>query len=151
MKTLSYDETTQEHLFGIPAENSPRLVAYTAALDNYEPVPRAIENGYLVEYDDPMEVSGQPRYMRAPGRSKIPEGSVFLVDDGITCRPCYGGSTNAGNPAPLYPEGSEPKEILYPFPVNPDGKTSADGRVIDYTNWLLGPRKAYLLKVTREA
>jgi hypothetical protein len=152
VNTQTYAETTEERMFGIPAARSPRFVRYETAMDNYEPSPRKIEYGNLVEYDDPAEVSGQPRYMRSTRRSAIPEGVIFIIDDGTTARPYYAGGGSPGNPAPLYPEGSEPREILYPFPVNPDGKTRPDdGRVIDFSAWLPGPRKAYLLKVTREA
>jgi hypothetical protein len=158
MDALTYAETTEDRLFGIPAKRTPRFVRYEAAMDNYEPVPRKVEYGRLVEYDDPdLEVTGQPRYMRSTRRSDIPEGSIVIIDDGLTARPYYGGGGNPGTPAPLYPEGSEPREILCPFPVNPDGKTRPDRvfpdreQVIDYSNWMLGPRKAYHLKITREA
>src|SRR5215471_16787341 len=149
---VSYDESAEEHMFGIPADRRPRFVSYRAALDNYEPVPRRTETGRLVAYDDPeLEISGQVRFMRATDRSDIPAGSVFIIDDGLTARPYYGGSYGEGKPSPLYPEGREPYEILYPFPVNPDGRTRPDnGRVIDFSGWVLGPRKAYLLKITPE-
>jgi hypothetical protein len=150
MDTKSYAETTEENMFGIPADRNPRFVTYTAALDNYEPVPRNIETGRLVEYDDDRETSGQPRYMRATLRSDIPERAIFIIDDGLTARPYYSGGRHPGTTAPLYPEGCEPHEILMPFPVNPEGRTRPDsGRVIDYSNWFLGPRKAYLLKISR--
>ena len=155
METQSYAETTEENMFGIPAGFSPRFVSYMTALDNYEPVPRVIEHGLLVEYDDPGEISGQPRYMRANERSSIARGSVFLLDDGKTVRPYYGGGFHLGTASPLYPEGCEPHEILYPFPCNPHGATRPDRvlpdreQVIDYSGLLIGPRKAYLLKIRR--
>jgi hypothetical protein len=149
--TISYDRTTEEAMFGVPADRNPRYVDYTTALDNHEPVPRKVEAARLVEFDTDSEVSGQPWYMRGTDRSAIPPGSIFLLDDGLTCRPYWGGSRGEGEPSPLYPEGREPIEILYPFPVNPEGKTRDDGRVIDYDSWCLGPRKAYHLKITREA
>jgi len=149
MDTLSYAETTEDAMFGIPADRNPRFVSYTVALDNHDPA-RNIAQGRLVEYDEPGETSGQPRYMRAADGG-IPAGSILIIDDGLTARPYWGGGGNAGEPAPLYPEGSAPRELLYPFPVNPEGKARPDnGRVIDYTGWMLGPRRAYHLKITRE-
>lgn len=151
--TIGYAETTQEAMFGIPSARHPRPVWYTAALDNHEPHPRKVEHGVLIEYDDPDGISGQPLYMRAPDRSSIPAGSIFLIDDGLTVRPYYGSIPHPGTPSPVYPEGCEPHELLYPFPVNPDRVTRPDQlgqqRLVDYSNWFLGPRKAYLLKADR--
>jgi hypothetical protein len=154
MDTISYAETTEDRMFGIPDDRNPRFVRYAAAMDNYEPVPRRTECERLVEYDEPGESSGQPRYMRAVPPAghgtAIPPGSIFIIDDGKTARPYYGGGLNPGTPSPLYPGGRVPTEMLCPFPVNPDGKTRPDGKgLIDFTNWLLGPRKAYLLKIAR--
>lgn len=149
METIGYEQSTEEAMFGIPAERNPRFVSYRTALDNYEPFPRRTETGRLVAYDDPDETSGQPRYLRATGRSDIPAGSYLILSDGKTARPYWGGSHQPGKPSPLYPEGCEPFEILMPFPVNPDGKLRPDNhRVIDFTGWLVGPRKAYLLIIT---
>lgn len=60
---------------------------------------------------------------------------IFLLDDGKTV-------------IPLYISGwSIRGEVwLHNFPVNPDGETRPDGRVIDYSTWALGPRLAYHLK-----
>lgn len=151
MDTISYADSTEDRMFAVPAERHPRFIGYTAAMDNHEPV-RQMESGRLVEYDEPAETSGQPRYLRATRTSDIPAGSIIIIDDGYIARPYYGGSHQPGTPSPLYPEGCEPFEILFPFPVNPDGKRRPDnGEVIDFSFWFLGPRKAYLLKITREA
>lgn len=146
METQSYDETTMENMLGVPAGRNPRRVSYRAPLDNYEPAPRVTEYGKLVEYDH----DGETRYMRATDDSEIPLGCVFIIDDGNTARPYYAGGHHDGFSAPLYPEGRVPFEMLFPFPVNPDGKRRPDnGAVIDYSGWSLGPRKMYHLKIAR--
>jgi hypothetical protein len=150
METIPYAQTTLEHMLGVPADRNPRIVRYTVALDNYEPVPRRTETGDLVEYDDNSETSGQPRYFRTLAGTSFAEQSVYIIDDGRVARPYYGGSFNLGKPSPLYPEGREPVELLYPFPVNPGGRRRPDnGREIDFTTWMLGPRKCYHLKIAR--
>lgn len=65
--------------------------------------------------------------------------AVYLLDDGLTVRAHYvaGWQPNTG------------KVYLHPFPVNPDGRTRPDGRVIDYSTWALGPRRCYHVKVQR--
>lgn len=137
----SYDETTEENLFGVPAEFSPRFVSYTVALDNYEPVPRAWESGRLVAWDDHDETR---YYIR--GDSAMVRGEFMVIlDDGVTITPLWSGGHNAGNPAPLYPEGSSPKVMLFPFPVN---HVTESGKAADFSNWQLGPRRCYHLKVS---
>lgn len=127
-------------VMGIPADRNPRRVSYTCAMDNYEPAPRKVEYGSLVEYDAlPEDSAGQPRYMRDCSESAIPERAVFIIDDGLIARPYYGGGR--------HPERNT--EILTSFPVNPESKTSPDGRIIDFSTWMLGPQKMYHLKIER--
>lgn len=70
--------------------------------------------------------------------------SLFLIDDGRFVVPHYSAGWSVhhnGGPAYL---------IIEPMPTNPTGRVRADdGRVIDYRNWQLGPKRAYHLKVTR--
>ena len=68
--------------------------------------------------------------------------AVFLADDGSVVRPYYVAGWNDREPGrPLY---------LHPFPVNPHRARRPDGRVIDVTDWAVGPSRAYHLKITRE-
>lgn len=68
--------------------------------------------------------------------------AVYLIDDGATVTPLYvAGWHDAA-------DGKIDRLFLQPFPVNPDGRTRPDGRVIDYSTWQLGPRRCYHVKVT---
>ena len=116
---------------------------YAVSLDNHEPV-REQANGTIEvwQWPDTGEVSyripgGLSQFFRDNGNI------IFLMDDGRTV-------------APLYMAGWSDREdtlFLRPFPVNTDADGSPrlredDGRPVDYSTWMLGPRRAYHLKVT---
>lgn len=147
--TVSYEESTLENKFAIPAERNPAIISYAVSLDNYEPV-RTVECGCLVTYDGLNEISGHKLIMLSDQRTDmVTANAVFIVDDGRQAVPYWCGAAHSGNPAPLYPEGCEPHVILFPFPVNPRQVARLDGRIVDYSDWMLGPRKVYHLKINR--
>lgn len=65
--------------------------------------------------------------------------AIYLIDDGESVTPFYVAGWNR--------EASH--VFLNPFPTNPGGTVKRpDGRTVDYSAWLLGPRRAYHLKVS---
>lgn len=105
----------------------------TVALDNHEPTrdyayvhcyrysTDTVENGYIID-----------------GALTWKDGrqAVYLMDDGCTVRPYY---VAAYHPDHEY-------VIIHPFPVS-DGRLRPDGRPVDFSSWLLGPRRAYHVKL----
>lgn len=117
-----------------------RNVQFVSALDNYEPVPRSTGASLLEEWH---ETDGTIVY-RLVGWQDERDAvrAVYLIDDGRSVRPYY----VAGH------SQQRDRIFLHPFPVNyaPDGtrKMRADnGRPVDFGNWMLGPRRAYHLKL----
>lgn len=114
------------------------------ALDNYEPTRNfaALTLWRYTRLDDD----------RGPGiivedRTELRDAThaVYLIDDGRTVEPYY-----------VAGWGGLPEQthvMLHPFPTNygADGApiTRADnGRPVDFGTWMLGPRRAYHVKVT---
>lgn len=116
--------------------------SWTCATDNYEP-PRSYAHGEGWYYDGET---------RGPGRSAIvleaamalkdATKALYLIDDGITVRPFY--------VAGWHPDGVHVLLNELPVNVKADGtpRLRADNnRPVDFSNWMLGPRRAYHLKV----
>lgn len=111
---------------------------WSCILDNYNPARRTAA-GRLGMLDHP--VTGTPTVI-LPG-DDFATSDVFALDDGASVTLWY----VAGWDGMGLPDGAF---VLNPFPVNPDGRTRPDnGRVIDYSGWLLGPRTMRHLKITR--
>lgn len=128
-------------VLGVPVNMEPVLLHYRVALDNYEPMPRVIGYGRIVRYIARDGVTAWKLFPDDEGRMDLGKG-VFLVDDGVSVTAAY----VAGWPAA---GDGDPYVLLFPFPVNPDGKRTPDGRrVIDHGTWMVGPRRAYHLKVS---
>ena len=134
------------------AREHGREFSYSAAFDNYEPT-RNWTNGIGWEYDrvDADRESGI--ILDNPFGSFGFEGatkSIFLIDDGHTVRPFYVAGYHRGL---VGRDG--PHTILHPFPTNfhDDGTPKLradDGRPVDHSSWMLGPRRAYHLKIVRK-
>ncbi len=109
---------------------------WSTDMDNHDPV-RETLSGRLGMLAHP--VTGTPTVI-LPGERFSPR-DVFLLDDGETIGVWY----VAGWGGIGLPDGAF---VLNPIPVNPDGATRPDGRVIDYSSWRLGPRTMRHLKIT---
>lgn len=117
---------------------------YETAMDNHEPT-REFASGYIGIWDDPEDSIETPTYvLENPNPwmedSILPENNIgFILDDGK--------QTMA-----MYVAGYNPDHgtiFLHPLPTNPDHRTRPDnGREIDYSSWMLGPRKTYHLKIS---
>jgi hypothetical protein len=120
-----------------------RNVEFVSALDNYEPVPRETGRSLLEEWH---ETDGTIVYRLVGWREERDAvKSVYLIDDGRTVRPYYVAGWSTKND----------RITLHPFPTNyhPNGepKTRDDnGRPVDHGMWMLGPRRAYHLKIAGE-
>lgn len=113
---------------------------FRVALDNHEPA-RRVHDGVLRTFTrrDGKPVIEIPFPEIVFGQGFTNE-SLFLVDDGKTVVPHYiSGWNDTREEQPIW---------LSPFPTNPRGETRPDnGKVIDYSDMLWGPRKTYHLKV----
>lgn len=108
------------------------------ALDNHEP--RRAEASGTLDMDEYPGDRGPWIVLRDTSDLREPTNAVYLVDDGATVTAWYVAGWNPRDPG----------VVLNPFPTNPDGRTRPDnGRVIDYSTWSLGPRRAYHLKIRR--
>lgn len=118
---------------------------WSAALTNHEPVSRDWATGNLFRYDAIDDVRGPGIILEDASALKDATHATYLIDDGRTVDVYYvagWGPTDA--PGTLF---------LQPFPTNysADGTPrirANDGRPVDFSNWQLGPRRAYHLKVS---
>lgn len=121
-----------------------RNVPFVSALDNYEPAPRSIGRSLLEEWHD---TDGTVWFV-VVGWQKERDATraLYLIDDGRTVRPYWA----AGH------SQERDRIFLHPMPTNyrPDGDRRVrpdNGRAVDFGDWLLGPRRAYHLKIREGA
>lgn len=117
-----------------------RVRQFRAAMDNYEPAPRRTSNGVLqVWLNADGTLHGYD--LIGWGDERDAHQAVYLIDDGRSVGVFY----VAG-----YSQERD-RITLHPFPtgVDADGspKMAPDGRPVDFASWLLGPRRAYHLKI----
>lgn len=108
------------------------------AADNHEPT----RNFYSITaevYALMPDTSWQCVVITTTDEIKDFHRATYLIDDGEVVVPHYVGGWNK----------KFTRVFLYPFPVNPDGRTRDNGRVNDYSTWALGPRRSYHVKVQR--
>lgn len=114
---------------------------FRAVLDNFEP-PRSETHGTAEIWRHPAghEVI---KIVDAAEHFKDGHNALYLFDDGNTVAPYYVVGWDDNEPVHV---------LIQPMPTNPDGAATRpdNGRPIDYSNWALGPRRAYHLKVRRE-
>ena len=105
----------------------------SVALDNHEPTrdfARIFGEVYAANDTAPQTV------VLTPGADlKDAHRAVYLLDDGQTIRPHYVAGWNREDTT-IY---------LHPFPTSTG--TRPDGRPVDMSNWFLGPRRAYHVKL----
>lgn len=141
-----------------------QVIQWTCAMDNYEPFPRLILTGYAVRYSGTLTRSDGSRaehptagiYMPCDDANGIPLGnaikSIALFDDGTSVAPYY---CKGWNPYETdlqrtgeYHFGATGPYVLWDvFPLS-QGIRPDNGRPVDMSNWMLGPRRAYHFKVT---
>lgn len=118
---------------------------FTAAADNHNPVHREEITGTLIQYDRP-DVRQTFTLPHAADLFRDAHRSLYLIDDSESVIPHYVAGWNDT-------EGHPNRGVihLHPFPVNPGGRTLRADRPepVDYRTWMLGPRRAYHLKITR--
>lgn len=118
------------------------IVRYRVALDNYEPAPRRETYGYVMHYATP---SGDDA-LYIPVTEDLPldklTRAVIIYDDGSRAVAYWGGSYH---PAPH--DGSAPFLLAYTFPMS-EGVRPDNGRPVDMSGWMLGPRTALHFKIT---
>jgi hypothetical protein len=120
-------------------ENGHRL-RWTTVLDNHEP-PRDTAHGNLYTYNR-TDRAGEGIVIEDASDMREPHKCSFIIDDGRTVKVFYVASWN--------PDTHD--LILHRLPVNfeEDGSPilrADDQRPVDYSDWVLGPRRCYHLKV----
>lgn len=133
---------------------------WSTALDNHEPI-RGYAYGRAQRYSQGHVTDGVVLW--GHGQLKDATRAFYLLDDGRTVRPYYvagwlaEGTTwdenNVARPGPnLHKADPDVYVVLHPFPVNYDAEGNRlmrpDGRPVDHSYGLYGPRRAYHLKVT---
>lgn len=116
---------------------------WTAALDNHEPVREYAQGDgwYYTQHGERrvvLDVGIMPRERR--------NRALYILDDGTRIVPMW--------VLAFHPEMTH--VILGPFPVNVNNDGTPrlrddDQRPVDFSNWYLGPRYAYHLKVRGDA
>jgi hypothetical protein len=122
------------------------IVTFWCALDGFEP-PRKENYGRLYLYVHPTKDTPGIKIKDVEANQfSDATKAIYLIDDGKTVVPHYvvGWRNSAG-----LAHGALEFLLLEPFPTNPDDRRASDGRVIDFMDWALGPRRAYHLKVNR--
>lgn len=116
---------------------------YHTVMDNHEP-PRRTHRGVLTEWERPETLRENTMVLEPHSpfhkiHTLASGGISFVLDDGDVA-------------TPYYVSGWQPLDLtmfLQPFPTNPDKRTRPDGRPIEYSTWVLGPRKTYHLKISK--
>ena len=108
---------------------------FKAVADNYE-VPRSHLYGTLVT--DPG-YDGKSDILTFEGTVKDAHKAIYVLDFGTRVEVRYVAGWNGNG------EGKTYLIFLKPFPLSVG--TRSDGRPIDMSGWMLGPRKAFHLKL----
>lgn len=108
---------------------------YRALLDNYDP-PRTDTIGLGWRYDMTPLGRGKGIVLNDGSDFRDADDGVWLLDDGKSVDVYY---TAGWHPRHRY-------LIIHPFPLSV-GTRPDNGRDIDMSGWLLGPRRAFHLKV----
>lgn len=120
-----------------------RNVEFVSALDNYEPVPRRTGRSLLEEW---RHTDGTVTYAVVGwGEEKDAHHAVYLIDNGRAVVPHYVAGFSQ----------DRDRIMIRPFPTDygADGERRTrddNGRPVDFSNWMLGPRRAYHFKITTE-
>lgn len=122
------------------SETAPtRTFRYSVALDNYSPT-RDFGAGTGDLYAPDTAWNGQSETIILHNVDNFGdfERTNFIVDDGESVRAFYLSGWN------------QPGTMIYlsPFPTNTGAIRPDNGRPVDYSQWALGPRKTFHLKIT---
>jgi hypothetical protein len=144
-----------------------QMIRWSAARDNYEPVPRVIAHGYAVAYSGTLtrrDDAGQVTF-----RAEYPSEGIVMACDDVNGMPLgnaigsiglfdYGTRVDARYAAGYNPWQTEAqRDATMHMPGGPsiqwhtmslDGVNPVNGKAVDMSNWMLGPRRAYHFKVT---
>lgn len=140
---MEIENRAVQYALNLASDRRAYVFAFTCALDNHEPSPRAVAYGHGVSYlwadrqtpgftvwADEFAALGKRAFERLTR-------AVFVVDDGKTVTPYYCAGW----------KDSDGVVMFEPFPTNPDGRKRDDnGRTIDYASWMLGPRTMLHMK-----
>lgn len=115
-----------------------RTFRYAVALDNYTPTRKfGAGTGDLYAPDTAWNGQSETIILHDVDNFGDFEHTSFIIDDGESVRVFYLSGWN----------GSGTMVYLSPFPTN--GAIRPDnGRPVDFSQWALGPRKTFHLKVT---
>lgn len=109
---------------------------FTAVADNYE-VPRGHLYGTLVT---DQGYNGRSDILTFDSAVKDAHKAIYVLDFGTRVEVRYVAGWNGNG------EGKTYRIFLQPFPLS-EGTRPDNGRPIDMSGWMLGPRKAFHLKL----
>jgi hypothetical protein len=107
------------------------LYTFTAAADNYEPVPRNYLRGTLETFHRSAHKSDVLLIDNPPNDA---HKAIYVLDFGAGVKVRYVAGWNGE------------KFFLQPFPLSV-GTRPDNGRPVDMSGWMLGPRRAFHLKL----
>lgn len=158
----SYQQATTYAREASAAGYDVQVIQWCAAMDNYEPVPRTVAYGHAVHYSQTFNRKPEQQHttagiwMPCDNVAGIPLGnaikSIALFDNGQSVQPYYCAGWNAyetdkqRDPS-LHFGATGPYVLWHPFPLS-QGTRPDNGRPVDMSHWMLGPRRAYHFKVT---
>jgi hypothetical protein len=121
------------------ARTNGEAFTYWAPLDRYEPAPRRTAHGLLYTFTYPDGREGL--VIDSVDQFRDHTSAVYLIDDGSDVRPFHVAAWST--------LATDDYVIALPFPTN-DGRVRPDnGRPVDFSNWAVGPTRAYHLKITQ--
>ena len=133
------------------ARTHGRRFTWRCALDNHMHTRNyASGHGFLYERIDESRDEGVLLF-DALGTLKDATAAIYIIDNGMTTNVLY----TAGHNDRAEDESEHCIYLQY-LPTNFDGltgerKVRADnGRPVDFSSWMMGPRRAYHLKVTMD-
>lgn len=141
-------------------------INWNTVLDNYEP-PREYAHGeadvWVVNDEPTIVLQGAFAKLvlfHSPSQRKYVTDAVYLLDDGQTIIPWYvagwhiPGTSIPGTSGGAIGDPNRDEVILKRLPTNlhDDGTPvlrADDQRPVNFDNWILGPRRAWHLKITK--
>lgn len=121
-----------------------RVVTVRMLVNGYDVTDRRSVEGYFYAVETVNAVDTDTLVILHDGDIPSAENAHYIIDDGLTVTVRYVAGWNA----------SQLAVYLAPFPVNIDSEGNVitrpdNGLPVDYSGWMLNPRRAYHVKLRR--
>lgn len=139
-----------ERYASLLGDSATGVISYWCALDNYEPVTRKHAYGHAVTYVHPITGNKGIWVPVGPIPASKLEGSGIILDSGTEISAWWAGGYH-DHPSSTYRDTENmdgwPYVLFHEFPLSV-GIRPDNGRPVDMSSWMLGPRTFYHLKLT---